>query len=148
MKAGTHYQDKMLNNMASLKLNTIAESLSEVRSKIAEIKQGELLELEGQEETLREALVKELKSKGMKSVNSTLTGELYTRSERFTFKVANESMAFDYARKHDALKVDTSAVAKLLRTPDAPMPEDVGFVADVTEYLSIRKQNGKDTPEN
>lgn len=127
--------------MASLKLNTIAESLSEVRAKIAEIKQGELLELESQEETLREALVKELKSKGMKSVNSTLTGELYTRSERFTFKVANEEMAFDYARKHDALKVDTSAISKLLRTPNAPMPEDVGYTAEVTEYLSIRKQN-------
>ena len=130
--------------MASLKLNSIAESLSEVRSKIAEIKQGELLELESQEETLREALVNELKAKGMKSVNSTLTGELYTRSERFTFKVANEEMAFDYARKHDSLKVDTTKIAKLLRTPDAPMPEDVGFNAEVTEYLSIRKQNGQD----
>ena len=129
------------NNMASLKLNSIAESLSEVRQKIAEIKGGQLLELESQEETLREALVKELKSKGMKSVNSELTGELYTRAERFVFKVANEEMAFDYARKHDALKVDTSAVAKLLRTPDAPMPSDVGFDVETTEYLSIRKQS-------
>lgn len=130
--------------MASLRLNTIAEELSAVRQKIAEIKQGELLELEATEETLREALVKELKKHDMKTVNSSRTGELYTRSERFTFKVANEVMAYDYARKHDALKVDTTKVGKLLRTPNAPMPEDVGFNAEVTEYLSIRKQNEKD----
>ena len=125
--------------MAALKINQIVEDLSAVRQTIAEVR-AELMPLEAEEEALREQLMAELKSKSMKTINSDLTGELYSRAERFTFKIADPIKAIEYASTHDALKVDTSKIAKLLRNTDAPMPEDVGFTADVTEYLSIRTQ--------
>jgi hypothetical protein len=125
--------------MAALKLNQLVEQLADVRNQIAEV-EDQLTPLKEHEAVLREALVTELKAKQMKTVNSELTGELYTRAERFTFKVSDELQARVFADKHDALKIDTTKVAKLLRTPNAPMPEDVGFTAEVTEYLSIRTQ--------
>lgn len=121
----------------SLKLNTIIEQLAQIRETIAQAEE-DIAPLKQEEEVLRQALMSELKAKDMKSINSEITGEVYSRAERFTFKVADVQKANEYAAQHDALKVDTSKIAKLLRSTDAPMPEDVGFTADITEYISIR----------
>lgn len=127
--------------MAALKINTIVEELSNVRQRIAALKESELDPLEEQEETLRNALIDELKKKQMKTVNSELTGELYTRAERFTLKVKDEEKATKWATAQGFVKVDTSAAMKYFRTPQAEMPEEKGFEVETTEYLSIRKQN-------
>lgn len=126
----------------TLKLNKIFEELAETRNQIADLK-DRLAPLLEHEEKLRGELLAELKSKGMKTINSDLTGELYTRSERFSFKVNDEEKALKFATKHNALKVDTTKITKLLRTPDAPLPEDVGFETQVTEYLSIKSNNNE-----
>lgn len=127
--------------MAALKINQIVEELSKIRQTIAAAKEN-LKPLEEQEEALRDALVKELQAKQMKTVNSELTGELYTRAERFNLKIKDEEKATKWATEHGFIKVDTSAAMKYFRTPTAEMPEKRGFEVETTEYLSIRKQNG------
>ena len=127
----------------NLKLNTIIEELAVVRNKIAD-KKEELAPLEEQEEKLRETLVNEMHAKSVKTWNSDITNELYTISETFSFKVIDEEKAQAYAYNQDAMRIDLTKLKKILRTPNAPMPEDVGFEPVVTESLRINKRNDKE----
>lgn len=130
------------SNMA-LKINTIVEELSHVRQKIDEIKTRELAPLEQEEEDLRDELIKELKSKSMKTVNSELTGELYTRAERFNLRIKDFDKAKEWAINKHFIKVDTTAAMKYFRQPNAELPDERGFEVETTEYLSIRSNNDK-----
>ena len=124
----------------SLKLNTIIEELAVVRNKIMD-KENELAPLQEQEEKLRETLVNEMHKKSVKTWNSDITNELYTIAETVSFKVIDEKKAAEYAASNDALRIDLTKLKKLLRTPSAPMPEDVGFEPTYTESLRINKRN-------
>jgi len=126
----------------SLKLNTIVGELARVRGEISEVEE-ELAPLKEKEAELRDALIVELRAKQMKTLNSELTGETYVRTERFKVEVQDEKKAWAWAEKIGAVKqsIDAGACLKALRTPDGPMPEDVGFAVISTESLTIRGNN-------
>lgn len=124
----------------ALKLNILADELSKVREAIAAVEE-ELAPLKIHEAALRDEMLEELRAKKIGTVRSEITGETYVKAIRFSFPVKDAEKARAFAEKNDAFKtsIDTVKITKLLRDPNGPMPEEVGFESITTEFLQIRK---------
>lgn len=89
------------------------------------------------EKELKEALLLNLKSQGVKSVKLD-NGTIYVRALRVALKVkkGDEDAAWAWAEKNNSLKIDTGTAKKILMRKLEKLPKF--FVRSETEYLSIK----------
>jgi hypothetical protein len=130
--------------MKTLKVTRLAQELRGKQEKLEEMKKTLCAPLEATIEELREELLEEMKLTAMRDLKLE-TGEMFVRSERVSFKVLNEQRALDWAKEHNALKLDTTKANKLLKR-EFNLP--AGFEEQRTEYLSVRKANGNGEDED
>lgn len=123
---------------SNMNVTTTAERLYAVKQRIADVKaqlNETLLPLEEEQDLLEQTLIDELKSYSLKTIKLE-NGTSYARYTDFTFAVTNEANAEAWARKKKLLRMDKTAVNKVLKemaTELKDMPP--GFQVEKVERL-------------
>lgn len=116
--------------MSQIQQVTLATELSAITTQKAA--------LEEREAFLRSELLQSLKSQGVRTVKLE-DGTLFARTDRSTLRVkpGEEESAFRWAKKNNALKIDTGTAAKILRR-ELKTPKFFNVIR--TEYLTIKRK--------
>lgn len=115
-----------------------AEQLYALRQQINEREEkmrAEVEALKTARDALQDELVASLDDIGIKSIKVT-SGDSFTLASRKGFRILNETRALAFAKEHNAVKVDSLALAKIIEKEE--MKPDWAEAVE-SKYISVRK---------